>query len=146
MSFKFGKNENIETIIGPETQIEGSLQTGESLRIDGKVNGDITAEAIVIGDHGAVIGNISANRITIAGKVKGNVTATTTLELLGKSQLLGDIKTAKLIIIDGAQFEGQCQTVKTDGKVLELSPQDFPHEENQKRPRQLKVVGMDHKE
>ena len=113
----------IETIIGPGTEMEGNLHTSESIRVDGKIKGELRAESVVIGVGGVILGDVTANRVTVAGRIKGNVSAATSLDLLPKSQLLGDIQTNKLIIADGATFEGNCQMLKSDGQVLELNPQ-----------------------
>src|SRR5262245_45878552 len=95
----------IETIVGPGTELEGNLRTSESVRIDGKIKGEVSAEAVILGASGVVLGDISANRVTIAGRVKGNVSAVASLELLPKGQIYGDIRTNKLVIADGATFE-----------------------------------------
>ncbi|MBV9079646.1 MAG: polymer-forming cytoskeletal protein [Elusimicrobia bacterium] len=113
-------NPKLETIIGPGTEFEGNLQTSESIRVDGKIKGEIKAEYVVVGENGAVLGDITASRVTIAGKVKGNVAAAAMLELLPTGQVIGDIRSNKLIISDGATFEGNCQMLRSDGQVLEL--------------------------
>lgn len=114
----------IETIIGSGTEMEGNLHTKESMRIDGKIKGELHAQAVVIGEFGVVLGDITAAMVTVAGKVKGNIFANESLELLPKGQVLGDIHTAKLMISDGATFEGNCQMIKGNGQVIELNPQE----------------------
>ena len=118
-------NSKIETIIGPGTELEGNIHTKESVRIDGKLKGETTAESVVIGDKGVVLGDISANHVTVGGKIKGNVSSATMLEVLPKGQVLGDIRTSKLIIADGAIFEGNCQMVKSDGQIIEMNPENL---------------------
>lgn len=131
----------IETIIGPGTEMEGNLRTAESIRIDGKIKGEVSAESVILGASGVVLGDISANRVVVAGRVKGNVSATASLELLPKGQLLGDIRTNKLVISDGATFEGNCQMLKSDGQILELNPQILsPDAEDGDHHKGLKVV------
>ncbi len=113
-------NSKIETIVGPGTELEGNIRTTESLRIDGKIKGEIHAETIMIGENGVVLGDITGSHVTIAGKVKGNVAASQVLELLPTGHVLGDIRSHKLVISDGATFEGNSQMTKSDGQVLEL--------------------------
>jgi len=96
----------LEAIIGPETEVEGSIRTSQSIRVDGKIKGGVNAESVVIGPNGVVLGDISANHVTVGGRIKGNISAVTLLDLLQTGQILGDIKTNKLIIADGASFEG----------------------------------------
>ena len=83
-------NPKFETVVGPGTELEGNIRTTESLRIDGKIKGEIHAESVVIGEHGVVLGDIIGTRVTIAGKVKGNVAASQVLELLPTGHVLGD--------------------------------------------------------
>ena len=120
----------IETVIGANTDLEGNIRTTESLRIDGRIKGEITADCVVIGDGGVILGDVTANKVTVGGKVKGNISAATGLELLPKGQILGDIKTSKLVISDGATFEGNCQMIKGDGKLLELNHKIHEEEVN----------------
>ena len=129
----------IETIIGPGTELEGNIHTNESVRVDGKIKGEISAESVFVGESGAVLGDISANNVTISGRVKGNVSAASVLELLPSGQVLGDIRTNKLIISDGGSFEGNCQMVKADGQVIELRPEALPLDANGNQ-KNLKMV------
>ena len=133
----FSKNANpkIETILGAGTEIDGNVKTSESIRIDCKIKGEINAETIVIGESGVVMGDIIGNHITIAGKVKGNVTANTALELLPSGHIIGDIRSNKLIISDGATFEGNCQMLRSDGQVVEIPTKAMSKVDG------LKVVG-----
>ncbi len=119
--FKKTANPKIETILGPGTEIEGNIKTTESIRIDGKIKGELQADTIVIGESGVVMGDIVANHITVAGKIKGNVTANAQLELLPSGHIIGDIRSNKLVISDGATFEGNCQMIRTDGQVVPLN-------------------------
>src|SRR4051812_16678487 len=87
----------IETVIGSGTEMEGHLRTQESIRVDGKIKGELHAQGVVVGEFGVVLGDITAATVTIAGKVKGNIVANEMLELLPKAQILGDLHTAKLL-------------------------------------------------
>ncbi len=118
----------IETIIGHGTELEGNIQTSESIRIDGKIKGNIHAQGVVVGEYGVVLGDVTGRTVTIAGKVKGNISANELLELLPKGQIIGDLRTTKLVISDGANFEGNCQMLKSNGQVIEVNPQSLPAE------------------
>jgi len=132
----------IETIVGASTEIEGNLKISESLRIDGKIKGEITAQGVIVGELGAVLGDINANTVTVGGKVKGNISASMSLEILPNGHVLGDIRTNKLIIADGATFEGNCQMLKQDGQIVELTPALYSSEiETDSKAKHLKVIG-----
>lgn len=133
----------IEAFIGAETEIEGDIRTSASIRIDGKVKGSVHAGAVIIGSSGVIMGDVSGKKVTISGKVKGNVNAVTILELLSSGQVLGDLKTSKLTIADGATFEGNCQMVRSDGKVIDLKTEESSSDFNNQK--QLKVISANGK-
>lgn len=135
----------IETVVGVNTDMEGNLRTTESLRVDGRIKGEISADCVVVGDGGVILGDINANKVTVGGKVKGNISAAVSLELLPKGQILGDIRTSKLVISDGATFEGNCQMIKGEGQVLELNPQILNGEDGESHHKNLKVVSANGK-
>jgi len=130
---------SIETVVGTGTEIEGNIQTNECVRVDGKIKGQVNAESVVIGEGGVVLGDITANKVTIAGRIKGNVSAASVLELLPSGHIIGDIRSSKLIIADGANFEGNCQMVKTDGQVIEMNPVAIDMDVHAKK--NLKAIG-----
>ena len=97
-------------LITSGTVFEGKLRTPGSIRVDGKVVGEITAtQNVSVGNSGDVDGNISAKNVTIGGKIKGTIFAQEKLVLEAKAAVRGDIRTAKLVIDEGALFDGKCQ-------------------------------------
>jgi len=97
------------SLVGAGTTIEGKVKTDGSMRIDGKVVGDVTAKAnVTVGGTGSVEGTISAANIALAGKVHGTLIATEKLVLENKSVMRGDIRASKLVVDEGAVFDGQC--------------------------------------
>ncbi len=108
----FGKKEidstHMETILGPDSRFQGNIRSKGFVRIDGTVEGGVSAEGVILGEKGHITGDLLAKVVFISGKVTGNVTAAHSLELQPKGQILGDIKTAQLSIADGALFEGRC--------------------------------------
>ena len=97
------------SFVGPRTSIEGKIKADGSIRIDGKVVGEVMAKAnAAVGITGNVEGNIAAQNISIAGKVNGTVMASEKLVLEAKSVMRGDIRAAKLVVDEGAMFDGRC--------------------------------------
>ncbi|MBU2568286.1 MAG: polymer-forming cytoskeletal protein [Elusimicrobia bacterium] len=121
----FGKKndsaEKLETIIGPETIFQGTIRTKGSIRVDGKLEGAILeASGVIVGISGQVQGDITAKNIIVGGKITGNATATHSIEIQSKSQVLGDIHTGVLSISEGALFEGHCVMAAEQSKVIEM--------------------------
>lgn len=97
------------TLVAANTVFEGKIKTEGNIRIDGKFVGDINAKAnAAIGLSGVIEGSISARNITVAGKIVGTVHASEKLVLEAKSVLQGDIKATRLVVDEGAVFDGRC--------------------------------------
>jgi cytoskeletal protein CcmA (bactofilin family) len=97
------------SLVGNNATIEGKLTSEGSIRIDGKVVGDIVAKAHVsVGLTGHVEGTITARNVAVAGRLKGGITAAEKLILEEKSTVRGDIRAARLVVDEGAMFDGHC--------------------------------------
>lgn len=108
------KTGELSTILGKGTIIEGKIIVEHSLRVDGKVKGDIeTTDSLVIGKEGEVNGNVKVKILIIGGKLVGSVQAESKIVLENKAFLQGEIKTSKLVIHEGAIFNGKCSMSDT---------------------------------
>ena len=95
-------------LIGPGTTVEGKIRSQGNLRVDGKVTGEVAvSENLAVGIGGEIEGNVAGKNVTVAGKVKGSITATEKLLFEGKSVVRGDIRAAKLVIDEGSTFDGR---------------------------------------
>ncbi len=113
-------------LIAAGTVVEGKLRTPGSIRVDGKVIGEVMAtQNISIGNTGDVEGNVSAKSVTIGGKIKGLIIAQEKLVLEAKAVVHGDIRAAKLVIDEGAMFDGKCMMSEKIAvpNVVELKPE-----------------------
>lgn len=109
-TFSQSASDKIDTIIGKNTIIEGTIKTEETIRIDGSLKGDIVCSGnLFIGESAELFGNIKAKNVTIAGRVEGNVNSQGQLILTSSGKLKGDIEVVNLSIEDGAFFEGSCK-------------------------------------
>ena len=110
--------EKINPTLGRETNFHGILKFRESLKIDGKFEGEIESPGFLYVENGAVVkANIKVGSIVIGGVVRGNVEASERLEMLATGQVYGNIRTAKLNIADGVVFEGKCEMIKAPESV-----------------------------
>lgn len=96
-------SEKVETIIGKNTAIQGTLKVAEgTIRIDGHFTGQIeTRGNLVLGETGRVEANISAGNVTISGEIKGNLAISGQLYITSTGKVYGDIETKNLIIEEG---------------------------------------------
>lgn len=104
------KSEKTGSIIGSDAFWEGAVQTGGSVRIDGRFKGSVKAEGdIVVGEDALVEAELHGKYILIAGSVWGEVTAAEKLELGSKGKLYGDFQADKLLVEEGAVLCGECR-------------------------------------
>ncbi len=109
------KEDGQVNIVAQGTSFEGKITSPGSLRVDGRVQGDIALSGdLVVGANGEVDGNVDAQTVTVSGKITGNISAKSRLVLENKSRIKGDIRAAKLIIDEGAVFDGKCE-MSSDG-------------------------------
>ena len=96
-------------LIGPGTKIIGNIETTESIRIDGEIEGNIASKGrVVVGAKGKVTGEINCLNAEIEGVLQGKAEVKELLSLKATSKLYGDIQTNKLTIEPGAVFTGKC--------------------------------------
>ncbi len=120
----YSPSKEIETLIGENTVFQGTLKSKGSIRVDGRLEGNIVeAYQVIVGAKGYVQGDITAQSVIIGGKVNGNITAMEHIELQPGAQLLGDIHTSSLAIGEGAVFEGHCVMTSEKTKIIELEPE-----------------------
>ncbi len=102
------KNENSNCIIGEGSVFNGRFYVNGSILIEGKFQGDIrTDDQLVVGPTGKVKTDIVARRVTVAGTLIGNITASEEVSLLHTGKVLGNISTPKLTMEPGVVTEGR---------------------------------------
>ncbi|MCK5243100.1 polymer-forming cytoskeletal protein [bacterium] len=103
------KNRGVDTVLGVGSDFKGQINAKGSIRIDGKIEGNVNSEeGVIVGEKGLIKGNVAAKTVLISGKVTGNVAATKRLEIMPAGQLQGDIHTPRLVIAEGVIFKGNC--------------------------------------
>ena len=96
-------------VVAQETAILGDIVAQGTIRIDGQLEGSLeSTNKIIIGDSGQIKGNISALEAEVSGQIDGKVQCSGTLFLKKTAFITGDIFAAKLIIENGALFNGKC--------------------------------------
>lgn len=107
------KNMNrIETLIGEQCYIIGSLNGNGLLKIDGSVDGDLFSEDdVILGISGHVKGNLTCNNAYIQGIIQGNVSCKSTLTIEDSGKVKGDILVKKLMISEGGILDGKCNMI-----------------------------------
>ncbi len=122
--------EKTNSIIGPGTEFKGILKDKESIRIDGRFEGEIETEgSVIIGEDAVVQANIKANVVSIAGKVTGDINCEGRVEIFSTGSLEGRVKASDLTIAEGAFFNGECRMNPSVQKLVVKEEEDFDKEE-----------------
>lgn len=111
-------------VIGKSVMIKGQIVSREDLTIDGEVEGTVELQEhrLTVGPNGKVRADIKAREIVVLGNVYGNVEVTDKIEIRKEAKLVGDIKTARIVIEDGAYFKGSTDIVRPDHKAAAAAP------------------------
>ena len=130
---KPGKPQNqIDSLIGAGTHIEGNISFSGGLRIDGHVTGNIIAvgdkpSALVLSDQAVIEGKIQVSHAVVNGSISGAIHASEYVELQPKARVSGDVYYKAMEIQLGASVDGMLHhldNVKADtaSKVVTLVP------------------------
>ena len=110
-----GATGGTSAFLGKGCRITGKLVFEGTVRIEGQVEGEITAQdAMTIGESAVVNAQINGGSVVVHGKVTGDITARKRLEIKAPGKVFGNISTPSLVIHEGVIFEGQCSMASTE--------------------------------
>jgi cytoskeletal protein CcmA (bactofilin family) len=98
----------VPSIISAELTVRGTLISAGDVQVDGKVDGDIRASALVIGEKATITGDVYAEQATVRGRVEGSIRARK-VQLCATCHVEGNILHEALSVESGAFFEGNCR-------------------------------------
>jgi len=104
--------------IGKSVMIKGQIFSREDLYLDGEIEGtvEVPEHRLTIGPHGRLQAGVKAREVVVLGSVNGNVEAGERIDIRKDARLVGDIKTGRIIIEDGAYFKGSIDIVREPAK------------------------------
>jgi cytoskeletal protein CcmA (bactofilin family) len=104
------KPADAHTILGREAKFTGKLIFEGAVRIDGKFEGEIqTDDLLLVGPSAEVHATLRVGTVIINGLVSGDVTATSCVEIKAPGRLKGNVNTPALVIEKGVVFDGTCR-------------------------------------
>ncbi len=98
-------------MIGEGTNFDGTLQAESDVRISGRVLGKIDVEGkVIVAQEGVVEGEVKAASLDVAGRIHGEIDVSERVVLKSSAEIEGDIRTGRLVVEEGAVFNGECRT------------------------------------
>lgn len=114
--------------IGKAVKVVGQIFSKEDLYVDGELEGTVEAleHKVTVGPNGTVKAGVKAREVVVLGAVHGNVESTEKMEIRKDAKLVGDVRTARIVIEDGAYFKGSIDIVKPEPKPAPKAAQQAP--------------------
>ena len=109
LAFTNSNEKQSPTIIGAGCHLDGDIKTDHMVQIHGTVKGNITAETIVIGRGGVVIGNIHTQTLFLHGKLQGDATVNIA-NMFSNAQMVGTLAYKTLNVTSNTELE--CKLTK----------------------------------
>jgi len=101
--------------IGASMTVKGEVYSREELHVDGEIQGSIELQhRLTVGPNCKIRANVKAKEVVLQGSIQGNVQSADKIIIRDKGSLVGDIKTAGIVIEDGAYFKGSIDITKID--------------------------------
>jgi cytoskeletal protein CcmA (bactofilin family) len=111
-----GSSAPVPSIISFGTKIKGNVLGGDVIHIDGRLDGNVLCEELIIGVKGQVAGQVKAKSLSIYGLLQGSAEAEN-IFVAGQAKVLGDIYHKTIAIEPGAYIEGRCiRAAKNDAE------------------------------
>ncbi len=103
-------------VLGKSAIVKGQILSREDLTIDGEVEGTIEMQEhrLTIGPNGKVRASVKAREVIVLGTLHGNVETGDRIDIRKEAKLVGDIRTARIVIEDGAYFKGNVDIVRAE--------------------------------
>lgn len=103
-------------VLGKSVVVKGQIFGREDLTIDGEVEGTVELQEhrLTVGASGKVTATVKAREMVVVGTVHGNIETREKIEIRKDARVVGDIRTARIVIEDGAYFKGNIDIVRAE--------------------------------
>jgi cytoskeletal protein CcmA (bactofilin family) len=104
--------------------LKGQIYGREDLTIDGEIEGTVELQEhrLTIGPNGKVVATIKAREVLVLGTVHGNIETREKIDIRKEAKVVGDIRTARIVIEDGAYFKGSIDIVRAEAPKPAAAP------------------------
>jgi cytoskeletal protein CcmA (bactofilin family) len=103
------KTDEINAFLGKDTEFEGKLSFGGTVRIDGRFKGEINSDGtLIVGEAAVMEAEVQVSNVIISGEIRGNILAAKRVEIHSPGKVFGNISAPTVVMDEGVVFEGSC--------------------------------------
>jgi cytoskeletal protein CcmA (bactofilin family) len=107
-SLRIRRTASPSTCIDAFSEVNGKIKCRDTVRIEGRVKGELRCEQnVIVAESAHIQANIEAESVVISGEVKGDITARRKITLGKAARVIGDLRTPGIVIEEGAKLEGR---------------------------------------
>lgn len=117
------KGSEVPSVISAELIVKGTLISAGDVQVEGKIDGDIRAVSLVIGEKAIIVGDVYAEEAVVRGRVEGSIRARR-VQLCATCHVEGNVLHESLSVENGAFFEGNCR--HTDNPLADAPEAQAP--------------------
>ncbi len=116
MAKKSKNMNNLNTILGKDSEFTGDMKFFGTIQIDGKFDGSISGEGtLMVGKAGKLRSDVNVLHVQNHGEIVGNIIAAEKIEVFASGKIYGEIETPVIAVEKGAMIKGNCTTNHIDG-------------------------------
>lgn len=131
-----GSKDMVTSIIGKDMHISGDITFKGKMRLDGKAEGNIRGEYLILGESGSIVGDVAVAAFVCSGQVEGNVNVKK-LHVIKGGTINGTVETSDMEVESGAVLNGE---IKSRSKDIRLVPgSSIPREEWEAKVQEVAV-------
>lgn len=104
----------ISTLLGRDTEIEGTFTFSDTIRVDGRIKGKLISAkgTVIIGENAIIDADVKVGVAIVRGRLNGRIEAQQRIEIYTPAQVVGDISAPTITIDAGVVFNGNCEMQK----------------------------------
>jgi len=103
----------VVAFLGKGTDFRGVLQFEGTIRVDGRLEGEVfTKDTLIVGEAAEIMGNLTIGTLISSGRINGNISATNKVHFVAPGSFTGDIATPVLQVDEGFNLNGRCEMKK----------------------------------
>lgn len=101
----------ISTLLGRDTEIEGTFTFNDTIRVDGRIKGKLISAkgTVIVGENAIIDADVKVGVAIVRGKLNGRIEAQQRIEIYAPAQVIGDISAPTITIDAGVVFNGNCE-------------------------------------